>query len=338
MSGVFRAGIILVVLVCLALASIAAAETLPYAKPEEVGLPSERLGHVTEILRNKIVAGEIPGALLLIARHGKIAYFESLGLLDPQAKTPMHKDAIFRIYSMSKPITTVAVMMLFEDGLLALSEPVGKYLPALAKMQVTTDNKPEPEADPHIAVVPADRPISIQDSDAPYLWVDLRVLRRYARKKTLRRGRPGQLDWNQCRIRRAHRQAATLRALLGAVDQAEAISAIAGSDRDNWRDDVGLFGTGSPFATDVGIEVLHSPRDYVAVKRALAEAGYKGEKIIVMAPTDVRELGDLMRTGAKQLRRAGMNVDMLEIDFANVDSPPAERRETLPRFEGLKVR
>jgi hypothetical protein len=93
------------------------------------------------------------------------------------------------------------------------------------------------------------------------------------------------------------------RALLGAIDQAEAISAIAGSDRNNWRDDVGLFGTGSPFASDVGIEVLRSPRDYAAVKRALAEAGYKDEKIVVMAPTDVRELGDLTRTGAEQLRR-----------------------------------
>jgi peptide/nickel transport system substrate-binding protein len=111
---------------------------------------------------------------------------------------------------------------------------------------------------------------------------------------------------------------AICRALLGAVDQAEAMSAIAGGDRKNWQDDVGLFGTGSLFATDAGIEVLRSPRDYAAVNRALAEAGYKGEKIVVMAPTDVRELGDLTRTGAEQLRRAGMNVDLLEIDFANV--------------------
>ena len=96
------------------------------------------------------------------------------------------------------------------------------------------------------------------------------------------------------------------------------MSAIAGNDRSNWRDDVGLFGTGSPFASDVGIEVLRRPRDYAAVKRALAEAGYKGEKIIVMAPTDAREIGDLTRTGAEQLRRAGMNVDLQEMDFANV--------------------
>jgi peptide/nickel transport system substrate-binding protein len=104
------------------------------------------------------------------------------------------------------------------------------------------------------------------------------------------------------------------RALLGTVDQAEAMSAIAGNDRSNWRDDVGLFGTGSPFASDVGIEVLRRPRDYGSVKRALAEAGYKGEKIVVMVPTDVSEIGNLTRTGAEQLRRAGMNLDQQEMD------------------------
>jgi CubicO group peptidase (beta-lactamase class C family) len=164
MKRIFRAAILSVALAWLAFVSVAVAETLSYAKPEEVGFSSERLGRVTEMLRTNIAAGEIPGAVLVIARHGKIAYFESLGLLDPQTKTPMHKDAIFRIYSMSKPITTVAAMMLFEEARLTLNEPVGKYLPALAKMQVATDNKPDPEADPHkLALVPADRPISIQD-------------------------------------------------------------------------------------------------------------------------------------------------------------------------------
>jgi peptide/nickel transport system substrate-binding protein len=108
------------------------------------------------------------------------------------------------------------------------------------------------------------------------------------------------------------------RALLGAIDQAEAIATIAGADRDNWHDGIGLFGAGTPFATDVGIGVLEGPRDYVKVKQALAAAGYNGEKIVVMAPTDVHELGNLTRIGAEQLRRAGMNVDLLEVDFANV--------------------
>ena len=164
MNTIIRAAILFFWFVWVAFVSVAAAEGLPNAKPEEVGLSSERLGRVTEMLRANIAANEIPGAVLLIARQGKIAYFESFGLLDPQAKTPMRKDAIFRIYSMSKPITTVAAMTLFEDARLALNEPVGKYLPALAKMQVATDNKPDPEADPHkIATIPADRPISIQD-------------------------------------------------------------------------------------------------------------------------------------------------------------------------------
>ena len=164
MNRIIRAAILFLGLVWVAFVSVAAAEGLPNAKPEEVGLSSERLGRLTQMLRTNIDAGEIPGAVLLIARRGKIAYFESLGLLDPQAKTPMRKDAIFRIYSMSKPITTVAAMMLFEDARFALNEPVGKYLPALAKMQVASDNKPDPEADPHkLTLIPADRPISIQD-------------------------------------------------------------------------------------------------------------------------------------------------------------------------------
>jgi peptide/nickel transport system substrate-binding protein len=108
------------------------------------------------------------------------------------------------------------------------------------------------------------------------------------------------------------------RALLGAVDQAEAMSAIAGSNSDDWRDGIGLFGTGTPFATDAGTEIIRSPRNYPAVKQALAAAGYKGETFVVMAPTDVSELGNLTRTGAEQLRRAGMNVNLQEMDFGSV--------------------
>jgi peptide/nickel transport system substrate-binding protein len=108
------------------------------------------------------------------------------------------------------------------------------------------------------------------------------------------------------------------RALLGAINQTDAISVIAANDRTNWRDDVGLFSTGTPLATDVGIEVLRSPRDYASVKLALAAAGYKGEKVAVMVPTDVGELGNLTRIGAEQLRRAGMNIDLLEMDFGSV--------------------
>ncbi len=145
----------------LTLGALAQAASLPFAGPEDVGLSSERLGKVTEMLRANIAKSEIPGTVLLIARHGKVAYFENLGFLDPQAKTPMPKDAIFRIYSMSKPITTVAAMILFEEGKITLDEPVGKYIAALAKPQVAANNTVGGSGE--LQLVPANRPPSIQD-------------------------------------------------------------------------------------------------------------------------------------------------------------------------------
>ena len=93
-----------------------AAAELPRATPGQVDLSSARLGLITETLKADVAANKIPGAVLLIARRGKVAYFESIGKLDAPSSVPMGKDSIFRIYSMSKPITTVAAMMLVEDG------------------------------------------------------------------------------------------------------------------------------------------------------------------------------------------------------------------------------
>jgi hypothetical protein len=103
------------------------------------------------------------------------------------------------------------------------------------------------------------------------------------------------------------------------------MSAIAGSDRNNCRNDVGLFGTGSSLASDV-VEVLRSPRDYVAVKRALAEAGYKGEKIVVMAPTDVIELGN--RCCQVNLSRS----EKAEAGYAITLPPPHSAIRSPPRI------
>src|ERR1700674_4642668 len=88
------------------IAGLARAETLAPAAPEDVGLSSERLGRITQFLRDESAKGAISGAVILIAREGKIAYFEAVGARDPQANAPMTKDVIFRIYSMSKPITS----------------------------------------------------------------------------------------------------------------------------------------------------------------------------------------------------------------------------------------
>src|SRR6516225_1882212 len=109
--------------------------------------------------------------------------------------------------------------------------------------------------------------------------------------------------------------AAVRRALHGAVDQAEAMTAVAGTDRAFWHDGIGLFPAGTPLANDAGIEVLRGPRDYPAVRQALARAGYNGEKIVVLAPTDAQGNRAVSLAGTDQLRRAGMNVDLREMEM-----------------------
>jgi peptide/nickel transport system substrate-binding protein len=111
---------------------------------------------------------------------------------------------------------------------------------------------------------------------------------------------------------------AVRQALLGAVDQAEAMTAVAGTDRALWHDGIGLFAARTPFANDAGIEVLRRPRDYAAVRQALKRAGYNGEKIVILAPTDAQGIRALSLAGTDQLRRAGMNVDLQEMDFVTV--------------------
>ncbi len=145
------------------LVSVAAvADQLPTAPPESVGLSSERLGRISKMLRADIEKGAIPGTVLLISRHGKIAHFEALGSLDPQAKTAMTKDAIFRIYSMTKPITSVCIMMLVEQGRLALSDAVAKYIPQFKDIKVG-EEKRDAEGKVTLELVAAKRPMTIQD-------------------------------------------------------------------------------------------------------------------------------------------------------------------------------
>ncbi len=108
------------------------------------------------------------------------------------------------------------------------------------------------------------------------------------------------------------------RALLGAVDQADAMNALAGTDREYWRDRVGLFHQGTPLANDAGIEVMGSPRDYARVKRELAQAGYHGERIVVLGTSGAGYIPALSQVGADALRRAGMNVDLQLTDFATM--------------------
>jgi CubicO group peptidase (beta-lactamase class C family) len=130
---------------------------LPLAAPEEIGLSSARLARLGAVMRGEIERGRVPGAVALIARRGRLGLFESFGQRDAANGAPMTKDAIFRIYSMTKPITSVAAMMLWEEGRFLLSDPVAKYLPEFSEMTVAVERGAELER------VPAVRAITIQD-------------------------------------------------------------------------------------------------------------------------------------------------------------------------------
>ena len=134
----------------------------PAANPEEVGLSRERLARIGQALTSQIDARSFPGAVAFVARKGSIAYFEAFGQLDPQSGAPMAKDAIFRLYSMTKPFTSVAAMMLVEDGRLRLMDPVGVYLPQLAKLEVAMPST-DASGKPTYTLVAAERPVTIYD-------------------------------------------------------------------------------------------------------------------------------------------------------------------------------
>jgi len=117
---------------------------LPTAQPADVGLCPERTQRLMDVLRREVASGKLPGAVAMVARRGKIALFEAVGQQDPATGTPMQTDSIFRIYSMTKPVVSVAVMMLVERGQLLLSDPVSRWLPEYANQQVATANGLEP--------------------------------------------------------------------------------------------------------------------------------------------------------------------------------------------------
>ena len=140
----------------LSFAALAVAQTstpLPLAKPEEVGMSSQRLAKITAALKKEADEGSFRGAVVMVARKGKLVYQDAVGM--QSATKPMTKDAIFRIYSMTKPLASVAAMMLVEDGVIQLTDPVGKFLPGFDKMQVSVATK-TPEGQSY-NTVPAER-------------------------------------------------------------------------------------------------------------------------------------------------------------------------------------
>jgi CubicO group peptidase (beta-lactamase class C family) len=136
------------------------AQPLPLAKPEQVGMSAARLAKIGDALKKEAADGSFRGAVVMVARKGKLVYQDAVGMQTVSAK--MAPDSIFRIYSMTKPLVSVAAMMLVEDGTIQLTDPVSKYLPGFDKLQVSVAGK-DPEGKASYALVPQERQMTVQD-------------------------------------------------------------------------------------------------------------------------------------------------------------------------------
>lgn len=145
------------------LALSATAAVIPKAaNPEETGMSAARLKRVHAVLQRYIDNGEIAGAISLVARNGRIAHFEAQGLSDLATKTPLKLDHIFRLASMTKPVTSIAAMMLHEEGAFTLDDPIARFLPEFKTMMVALPNKANERAAAGYTLVPAAREITIR--------------------------------------------------------------------------------------------------------------------------------------------------------------------------------
>lgn len=139
----------------------------PFAQPEEVGFSSQRLAQIRPGLQKFIDEQKVPNLVTLVARHGKVAYYDAQGYMDFESKKHVTKDTIFRLYSNSKPVTGVATMILVEEGKLTLDDPISKYIPAFSNPVVRFTGRPESgEPVPTLTLVPtvpARRGITIRD-------------------------------------------------------------------------------------------------------------------------------------------------------------------------------
>jgi CubicO group peptidase (beta-lactamase class C family) len=162
---------VLCALFVVALTLSASTANSPTAKPEDVGLSSERLQRITAMIQRRIAANQLAGAVTIVGRRGKVAHHVAQGVMDRDSKQPMATGSMFRIASMTKPVIGVAVMMLVEEGKLHLNDPVARYIPEFRDMKVAV---PLPAGGPAAApaggvaaprfyTVPAQRPITIKD-------------------------------------------------------------------------------------------------------------------------------------------------------------------------------
>jgi len=160
MSSVYMRGLLVAVLVVVPFSGgVALARSLPEVSPEKAGFSAERLELVDRLLEDVVERGEFAGASMVVARHGKLVYQKSVGERDLAAGKPMTEDTIVRIYSMSKPITGVAMMILFEEGKWQLDDPVSKYIPEFADMKVYAGEN----EDGSMKLVEPDHPMTMRE-------------------------------------------------------------------------------------------------------------------------------------------------------------------------------
>ncbi len=148
----------------LSLVLSALAQDLPkLSRPEDAGFSTERLGRITQFFQSEVDKGAIPGAVLVVARNGRIVYRQTVGYQDREKESAMKADAIFRIYSMTKPIATVAVMMLAEEGKIDVMAPVSQYLPEFKDVKVGVEKTDPATGRPALTLEAPLRPMTVQD-------------------------------------------------------------------------------------------------------------------------------------------------------------------------------
>lgn len=133
------------------------------SRPEEAGFSSERLARITQFFQSEVDQGAIPGAVLVVGRNGKIVYRQAIGYQDREKKIPMKTDAIFRIFSMTKPVASVAVMMLAEEGKIDVMAPVAQYLPEFKDVKVGVEKTDPATGKPTLSLEAPERPMTVQD-------------------------------------------------------------------------------------------------------------------------------------------------------------------------------
>lgn len=161
MSGIAKLFLAPALSVLLVSQSLAA--SLPTSRPEEVGLSPDRLKRIHDVIQAHLDAKDFAGAVTLVMRKGKVVHFEAHGLMDLESNKPMRTDTLFRMASMTKPITAVSVLMLMEEGKLVLSDPVSKFIPEFKNPKVAVWNLPNDPKGAGYHLEPADREITLKD-------------------------------------------------------------------------------------------------------------------------------------------------------------------------------